>query len=154
MTLADAELVGQLAARLEQAAQPKLGRRLALYHAALGDCGGCALEVHALRSLTYRLERLGFRFVPTPVQADVLLITGALTRPLADPVRRAWEAASAPKWVIAAGDCAADGGVFKGSYAVLGGAGEAVQVDIIVPGCPPAPAEILRALVAILEANS
>ena len=150
----DADLVGRLAARLEQSAQPKLGRRLALYPVVAGDCGGCALELYALRGLIYRLERLGLRFVPTPFQADVLLITGALTRALADPVRRAWEAAGAPKWVIAVGDCAADGGVFKGSYSVLGGVRETVPVDIIVPGCPPDPADILRALVAVLEANA
>lgn len=153
MTVCDADLVGRLAAQLDRAGQAKLGRSLALFHVAAGDCGGCALETHALRGLVYGLERLGLRFVGTPRQADVLLVTGALTRALSEPVRLAWEAAGEPKWVVAVGDCAADGGVFGGSYAVLGGAAEAVPVDIIVPGCPPAPAEMLLALRALLEIN-
>jgi Ni,Fe-hydrogenase III small subunit len=150
----DDELAGTLAARLDRAAQTKLGRSLALFPLEAGGCGGCALEVYALRASVHRLARLGLSMVTSPLQADVLLVTGALTRAMAVPVRRAWEAAADPKWVVAVGECAADGGPFRGSYAVIGGASEAVPIDIIVPGCPPAPADILHALTALLEANA
>lgn len=153
MSEADAELAGTLAAKLDRAAQARLGRSLALYVVQAGDCGGCALELHALRGTAYRLERLGLAFVASPRQADVLLVSGALTRALAEPVRLAWEAAAAPKWVVAVGDCAVSGGMFKGSYAVLGGVAEAVPVDILVPGCPPTPTTVLAILAALIEAN-
>ncbi len=153
MSQADAELAGTLAAKLDRAAQARLGRSLALYVVQAGDCGGCALELRALQGAAYRLERLGLCFVTTPRHADVLLVSGALTRALAEPVRLAWEAAAEPKWVVAVGDCAVSGGLFKGSYAVLGGVAEAVPVDVAVPGCPPAPAGILGILASLIEAN-
>ena len=150
----DDELAGTLAARLDRAAQARLGRSLALFPLEAGGCGGCALEIAALRASVYRLARLGLSIATTPIQADVLLVTGALTRAMAVPVRRAWEAAADPKWVLAIGECAADGGPFRGSYAVIGGVSEVAPVDVIVPGCPPDPSDILRALVALLDANA
>ena len=102
----------------------------------------------------YDLERFGLRFVDSPRQADVLLVTGPLTRNLKAALEQAWDATPEPKWVVAVGDCAVDGGVFKGSYAVLGGAGGSVPVDLTIGGCPPSPARILAGLRALLEANA
>jgi Ni,Fe-hydrogenase III small subunit len=153
VTQAEDDLAGTLAARLDRAAQTRLGRSLALFPLDAAGCGACALELYALRASAYRLVRLGLSLVASPVQADVLLVTGSLTRAMAVPVRRAWEAAADPKWVVAIGECAADGGPFRGSYAVIGGVPEVVPVDVIIPGCPPRPDDILRALVALLEAN-
>ena len=141
-------------ARLDLAAHARLGRSLALFHAQAADCGGCVLELRALRGLAYGLRRLGLSFVDTPRHADVLLVTGGATRALAEPLRRTWEAMADPKWVVAIGGCALDGGLFRGSYAVLGGAADVMPVDLAISGCPPTPVEILRALTTLLEANA
>jgi Ni,Fe-hydrogenase III small subunit len=144
----------ELAAQLNVAAQTRLGRSLALFCAQAADCGGCTLELAALRGPLYRLRQLGLGFVATPLQADVLLVTGAVTRALAEPLHRAWEAMADPKWVIAVGACAIDGGPFRGEYPVLGGVSEVMPLDAVVPGCPPSPTAILGAMTALLAANA
>ncbi len=149
----DAANVASLSARLETASQARLGRSLAIRHVNAGSCGGCELEIRALTGAVYDLERFGLRFVDTPRHADVLLLTGPLTRNMRAALEQAWEATAEPKWVVALGDCAVDGGVFKGSYAVLGGVSVAVQVDLTIGGCPPPPTRILAGLLALLEAN-
>jgi Ni,Fe-hydrogenase III small subunit len=146
--------VGELAARLDAAAQKRLGRSLAIRHVDAGSCNGCELELHALSNIVYDLERFGLRFVPSPRHADVLLVTGPPTRNLIEALRATWAAAPDPKWVVAVGDCAVDGGVFKGSYAVVGGVATAVPVDLVIPGDPPTPQQILAGLRALLEANA
>ncbi len=151
---ADADTVASLAARLEAAAQSRLGRSLAIRHVNTGSCNGCELELRALSNVFYDLERFGLCFVESPRHADVLLVTGPLTRNLKTALEQAWDATPDPKWVIAVGDCAVDGGVFKGSYAVLGGTGLAVPVDLTISGCPPSPDRILSGLRALLEANA
>ena len=143
-----------LATRLEAASRVRLGRSLAILHVNTGSCNGCELELRALDGVLYDLERFGLRFVDSPRQADVLLVTGPLTRNLKAALEQAWDATPEPKWVVAVGDCAVDGGVFKGSYAVLGGAGGSVPVDLTIGGCPPSPARILAGLRALLEANA
>jgi Ni,Fe-hydrogenase III small subunit len=150
----DAATTASLAARLEAAAQTRLGRSLAIRHVNTGSCNGCELELRALRGVFYDLERFGLRFVASPRHADVLLVTGPLTRNLREALEAAWDATPEPKWVVAVGDCAVDGGVFKGSYAVLGGAGASVPVDLTISGCPPSPARLLAGLRALLEANA
>jgi Ni,Fe-hydrogenase III small subunit len=150
----DAETAESLAARLESAAQTRLGRSLTLLHVNTGDCNGCEQEIRALNGVMYDLERFGLRFVDSPRQADVLLVTGPLTRNLREALEQAWDATPDPKWVVAIGDCAVDGGVFKGSYAVLGGAGISLPVDLTIGGCPPNPARVLAGLRALLEANA
>ena len=132
----DAEATESLRVRLEAAAQTRLGRSLAIRHVNTGSCNGCELELRALSNVLYDLERFGLRFVESPRHADVLLVTGPLTRNLRIALERAWDATPEPKWVVALGDCAVDGGVFKGSYAVLGGTGLAVPVDLTISGCP------------------
>jgi Ni,Fe-hydrogenase III small subunit len=149
----DAATTESLAARLEAAAQALLGRSLAIRHVNTGSCNGCELELRALRSVFYDLEQYGLRFVESPRHADVLMVTGPLTHNLREALEAAWDATPEPKWVVAVGDCAMDGGVFKGSYAVLGGAGASVPVDLTISGCPPAPARLLAGLRALLEAN-
>lgn len=150
----DRETAASLAARLEAAAQQRLGRSLAVRHIDTGSCGGCELETRALANTIYDLERFGLRFVTSPRHADVLLVTGPLTRNLADALAQAWAATPDPKWVVAVGDCAVDGGVFRGSYAVADGIASAIPVDLLVSGCPPAPERILAGLRALLEANA
>ena len=150
----DPETLEMLASRLETASRLRLGRSLAIRHVNTGSCNGCELELRALSNVFYDLERFGLRFVDSPRHADILLVTGPLTRNLAAALERAWDAAPDPKWVVAVGDCAVDGGVFKGSYAVMGGAGLSVPVDLTISGCPPSPARILAGLRTVLEVSA
>ncbi len=147
------ETVLALAARLDAAAQRRLGRSLAIRHVDAGSCNGCELEIVALSNIVYDLERFGMRFVASPRHADVLLVTGPLTRNLREALVLTLAATPDPKWVVAVGNCGVDGGVFKGSYAVDGGIAAAVPVDLFISGCPPSPAQLLAGLRALLEAN-
>ena len=150
----DAATVASLVERMQAASQARLGRGLAVLHVNTGSCNGCELELRALTGVLYELSRFGLRFVDTPRHADVLLVTGPLTRNLRLALEQAWDATPDPKWVVAVGDCAVDGGVYRGSYAVLGGTGIAIPVDLTISGCPPSPSRILSGLRALLEANS
>ena len=150
----DAATLDSLAARLTAAAKVRLGRSLAICHVDSGSCGGCEIEVRALTNVIHDLERFGLSFVASPRHADVLLVTGPLTRNLAEALEQAWTAMPDPKFVVAVGDCAVDGGVFKGSYAIGGGVGTTLPVDLLISGCPPAPERILAGLRALLEANA
>ena len=148
------ETISALVAQLDAAAQARLGRSLSIRHVDAGSCNGCELEIHALNTIVYDLERFGLRFVASPRHADILLVTGPLTRNLREALERTWDATPDPKWVVAVGDCALDGGVFKGSYAVDGGIGAAVPVNLVITGCPPSPGQLLVGLRALLEANA
>ena len=150
----DSDTVAELAGRLETVTQRGLGRSLAVLHLDAGSCGGCEIELRAARRAVYDLERFGVRFADSPRQADVLLVTGPLTRNLVDAIEQAHAATPEPRLVVAVGDCAVDGGVFKGSYAVTGGVGTTLPVDLLVSGCPPTPERILAGLRALLEANA
>lgn len=151
---APGEVVQALVERLEAAAQARLGRSLAVRQVDAGSCNGCELEINALSNVVYDLERLGLRLVASPRHADVLLVTGPLCRNMREALERTWACTPEPKWVVAVGDCAVDGGVFKGSYAVEGGIGEALEVDLLIPGCPPTPTQLLEGLLALLEAQA
>ena len=150
----DGDTANSLGGRLDAATQPRLGRCLAILHVDAGSCGGCEIELRAVRRAVYDLERFGVRFVSSPRHADVLLVTGPVTRNLVEALEQAHAAMPEPKFVVAVGDCAADGGVFKGSYAVTGGVGTTLPVDLLISGCPPAPERILAGLRALLEANA
>lgn len=150
----DAATTRALADRLEAAAQRRLGRSLALRALDGGSCNGCELEMHMLESVVYELERFGLRFVASPRAADVLLATGPLTRNMTEAALATWAAMGTPKWLVAVGDCAIDGGVFKGSPAIAGGLDQALPVDLVIRGCPPTPAQILAGLRTLLEANA
>ena len=147
------EVVQALAERLQAASQARLGRSLAIRQVDAGSCNACELEINALSNVVYDLERFGLRFVASPRHADVLLVTGPLTRNMRIALERARAAAPEPCFVVALGDCASDGGVFKGSYAVEGGVAAALSVDLLIPGCPPDPTRILQGLLALVEAN-
>ena len=142
-----------LAQRLDAAAQTRLGRSLSLRAVDCGSCNGCELELNALGNVVYDLERFGLKFVASPRHADVLLVTGPLSHNMREALERTWACTPEPKWLVAVGDCAVDGGVFKGSYAIAGGIGEALPVDLVIPGCPPTPTQILEGLLALLEAQ-
>ena len=135
-----------VASRLHEQVLTKLGRALAIRHVDAGSCNGCELEIHALDNPYYNLEGLGIRFVASPRHADLLLVTGPVSRNMELALARTYEATPAPKLVVAVGDCGRDGGIFGMGYATCGGVANIVPVDIVVPGCPPAPIEILRGI--------
>jgi Ni,Fe-hydrogenase III small subunit len=151
--LDDAELAA-LAAEVASGAQALLGRGLSIRHVDAGSCNGCELEIHALGNAYYDLERFGLRFVASPRHADVLLVTGPVTRNMREALERTFAATPAPKWVVASGACARDGHVFRGSYAVVGGVSDVVPVDLHIPGCPPSPRTLLKGLVALMRGRS
>ena len=149
-----ADFEKEIGAAVDFRARARLGRSLSIRHVDAGSCNACELEIHALTNPYYDLERYGLRFVASPRHADVLLVTGPVTRNMHDALVAAYEAMPAPKWVIANGDCAKDGGCFAASPAVIGAASKLLPVDIHVPGCPPAPRTILAALLALLKSAS
>src|SRR4029453_7416345 len=148
---ADDAALAELAASLDRAAKRRLGRSLAIREVDAGSCNGCELEIHALNNVFYDLERFGLRFVASPRPADVLMVTGPVTKNMREALQRTYDATPDPKWVVAVGDCAKNGGCFAGSYAVVGGVSEVVPVDLHIPGCPPAPTALLQGLLALLE---
>jgi Ni,Fe-hydrogenase III small subunit len=150
---ADPATVAAMAARLAAAGQRKLGRSLAIRHVAAGSCNGCELELRATQNMIHDLTQYGLSFTASPRHADILLITGVAARNMAEAVRQTREAMPDPVLVIAIGDCAVDGGVFKGSPAITGGAESILPVDLLISGCPPAPAQIIAGLLALIEAN-
>jgi Ni,Fe-hydrogenase III small subunit len=126
------------------------GRALAIREVDAGSCNGCEIEITGLMSPVYDSERFGIHFVASPRHADLLLVTGPVTRNMEVPLRKTYEATPAPKLVVAVGDCARDCGVFKGSYAVAGSVDQIIPVDVFVDGCPPEPADILRGILTAL----
>ena len=147
----DDATVAELAAKLDRAARRRLGRSLAIREVDAGSCNACELEIHALNNAFYDLERFGLRFVASPRHADVLLVTGPVTKNMREALERTYAATPDPKWVVAVGNCAVDGGIFAGSYAVTGGVDNVVPVDLHIKGCPPSPTELLKGLLALLE---
>jgi Ni,Fe-hydrogenase III small subunit len=140
----------ELADGLDRAARRRLGRSLAIRQVDAGSCNGCELEIHALSNAFYDLERFGLRFVASPRHADVLMVTGPVTKNMREALERTYNATPDPKWVVAIGDCAFDGGVFAESYAVVGGVSSVAPVDLHIRGCPPSPAAILKGLIALV----
>jgi len=119
---------------------------LAIRQVDAGSCNGCELEIHALNNPYYDVERFGIHFVASPRHADVLLVTGPVSRHMETALRRTWRATPSPKYVIASGSCACDGGEFGISYASCGAVENVIPVDIKIPGCPPAPSDLLKGL--------
>ena len=151
---ADEAALAELAQSVERAARVKLGRSLSIRQVDAGSCNGCELEIHALSNAFYDLERFGLRFVASPRHADVLMVTGPVTKNMREALLRTYNATPDPKWVVAVGACAADGGVFAGSYAVAGAVKDVIPVDLHIRGCPPSPSELLRGLLALLQRAS
>src|SRR3984957_3262894 len=143
--------IAHLAAELEQAARVRLGRSLSIREVDAGSCNACELEINALTNSFYDLERFGLHFVASPRHADVLLVTGPVTKNMHEALLRTYQATPAPKWVIAVGDCAVDGGLFADSYACVGGVEAVIPVDLRIRGCPPTPTQLLQGLLALLD---
>src|ERR1700680_2948195 len=147
---ADDAALAELGAKVDGAARRRLGRSLSIRQVDAGSCNGCELEIHALNNAFYDLERFGIRFVASPRHADVLLVTGPVTNNMREALERTYVVTPDPKWVVAVGDCALDGGIFAGSYAVSGGVSAVVPVDLHIRGCPPRPVDLLKGLLALL----
>jgi Ni,Fe-hydrogenase III small subunit len=139
-----------VAREIDARARRLLGRALAIREVDAGSCNGCEIEISGLTSPVYDLERFGMHFVASPRHADMLLVTGPVTRNMEIPLRKTYEATPDPKLVVAVGDCAKTCGVFAGSYAVAGSVADFIPVDVFVTGCPPEPADILRGILAAL----
>jgi Ni,Fe-hydrogenase III small subunit len=148
---ADDAVIAELAQKIDRTAHRRLGRSLAIREVDAGSCNGCELEIHALNNAFYDLERFGLHFVASPRHADVLMVTGPVTKNMREALERTYNATPDPKWVVAIGDCAFNGGIFTDSYACLGGVSQVVPVDLHIRGCPPSPTEILKGLIALLE---
>jgi Ni,Fe-hydrogenase III small subunit len=136
---------------LRRAIEARFGRSLAIRHVDAGSCNGCELEIHALNNPYHDIERFGVHFVASPRHADALLVTGPVSRHMETALRRTWRATPAPKLVIAAGTCACDGGEFGVSYASCGAVANVIPVDITIPGCPPAPRDLLQGLLGAVH---
>jgi len=141
----------ELAQSVARAARARLGRSLSIREVDAGSCNGCELEIHALNNAFYDLERFGLRFVASPRHADVLMVTGPVTKNMREALERTYRATPDPKWVIAIGDCGANCGVFAGSYACAGGVSDVIPVDLHIRGCPPSPIDLLKGLLALVE---
>ena len=137
--------------RLGDAILRRFGRALAIRHVDAGSCNGCELEIQALQNPYYNLEGLGIRFVASPRHADLLLVTGPVSRHMAEALRRTHEAMPEPRLVVAVGDCGACGGLFGEGYASCGAVSNVIPVDATVPGCPPPPLELLRAILRAVQ---
>src|SRR5205809_3228016 len=148
---ADVAAMTELAIAVGDVARRRLGRSLSIREVDAGSCNGCELEIHALNNAYYDVERFGIRFVASPRHADVLMVTGPVTKNMREALERTYHAVPNPKWVIAVGDCARDGGCFAGSYAVVGGVSAVVPVDLHISGCPPTPTAMLQGLLELLE---
>lgn len=146
----DAELE-QLGIAIKQHIDRKFAGSIAIRQVDAGSCNGCELEIHALNNPYYDIERFGIHFVASPRHADVLLVTGPVSRHMQTALLRTYEATPNPKWVVAVGDCAACGGEFGESYASCGAVSNVIPVDAVIPGCPPTPLGLLKGLMALCE---
>jgi Ni,Fe-hydrogenase III small subunit len=150
----DDAAIAELAAAVSKSARRRLGRSLSIREVDAGSCNACELEINALNNSFYDLERFGLHFVASPRHADVLLVTGPVTKNMHEALLRTYQATPAPKWVIAVGDCAVDGGLFADSYACVGGVEAVIPVDLRIRGCPPTPTQLLQGLLALLDKSA
>jgi len=146
----DGAALTELANSLDRTARRRLGGSLSIRVVDAGSCNGCELELHALGNAFYDLERFGFHLVASPRHADVLFVTGPVTTNMREALERTYSAIPNPKWVVALGDCALDGGLFAGSYACVGGVASVIPVDLHIRGCPPPPEKIIEGLLALI----
>jgi len=130
------------------------GQAIAIRHIDAGSCNGCELEIHAINGPHYNIEGLGVKFVASPRHADLLLVTGPVSRNLETALKRTYDATPEPKWVVAVGDCGCTGGIFGESYASCGRVGNVIPVDVEVPGCPPTVVGLLRGILAAVSSGS
>ena len=140
------------AEQIQRSLLATLGRALAIRHVDAGSCNGCELEIHALNNPYYNLEGLGIKFVASPRHADMLLVTGPVSRHMEIALKRTYDATPEPKLVVAIGDCGCDGGIFGENYASCGRVANVIPVDVAVPGCPPEPAAIIQGILTAVSA--
>ena len=136
--------------RLDEAILRQFGRSLAIRHVDAGSCNGCELEIHMAQAAHYNLEGIGIRFVASPRHADMLLVTGPVSRHMEVALRRTYDATPDPKLVVAIGDCGCSGGIFGESYASCGSVSKVIPVDVAVPGCPPTPDAIMQGILTAI----
>ena len=141
-------------ARLQERILRTLGRALTIRQVDAGSCNGCELEIHALGNPYYNIEGMGIRFVASPRHADMLLVTGPVSKHMAIALKRTYDATPEPKLVVAVGDCGCTGGIFGESYATMGRVSNVIPVDAEVPGCPPAPSALLQGILAAISARA
>ena len=139
-----------LVARLQEKLLRTLGRALTIRQVDAGSCNGCELEIHALGNPYYNIEGLGIKFVASPRHADLLLVTGPVSKHMAIALRRTYDATPEPKLVVAVGDCGCTGGIFGESYASMGRVANVIPVDVEIPGCPPTPVALLSGILAAI----
>jgi len=139
--------------RLQQQILDVFGRALTIRQVDAGSCNGCELEIHAINNAYYNIEGLGIKFVASPRHADMLLVTGPVSRHMETALKRTYDATPDPKLVVAIGDCACDGGIFGESYASCGRVENVIPVDVAVPGCPPTPTAILQGILTAISAQ-
>ncbi len=148
----DNELLA-VGAQVKRRIDRRFAGSLAIRQVDAGSCNACELEIHALNNPYHDIGRFGIHFVASPRHADVLLVTGPVSRHMETALRRTWMATPSPKYVIAAGDCACDGGEFGISYASCGAVENVIPVDVKIVGCPPSPQDLLRAILAAIDAE-
>jgi len=141
-------------AELERGIREILGRALCIRHVDAGSCNACELEIHALGNPLYNVEALGIRFVASPRHADLLLVTGPVSRHMEVALRRTYDATPDPKLVVAVGDCGSGCGLFGQSYACLGAVANVIPVDVVVPGCPPSPTRLMQGIMTAISKRS
>ena len=146
------EALRQITGRLNDEVLMRLGRALAIRHVDAGSCNGCELEIHGANNPYYNLEGMGIRFVASPRHADLLLVTGPVSRNMVEALRRTYDAMPDPKLVVAIGDCGCDGGIFGENYASCGRVANVIPVDVAVPGCPPQPGAIIQGILTAVSA--
>jgi Ni,Fe-hydrogenase III small subunit len=140
-----------VATRLQKNILRTLGRALTIRHVDAGSCNACELEAHALMNPYYNIEGLGIKFVASPRHADVLLVTGPVSKHMVIALKRTYDAMPEPKLVIAAGECACSGGIFGESYASVGRVANVLPIDVQIPGCPPTPTALLEGILAAIR---
>jgi Ni,Fe-hydrogenase III small subunit len=145
------EALRQIEQRLSETLARHFGRSLAIRHVDAGSCNGCELEIHACNGPHYNLERLGIRFVASPRHADLLLVTGPVSRNMETALRRTYDATPEPKLVVAIGDCGCSGGIYGEGYATRGKVSNVIPVDVAVPGCPPEPLAIIQGILTAVS---
>ena len=141
-------------AEIERGIREILGRALCIRHVDAGSCNACELEIHALGNPLYNVEALGIRFVASPRHADLLLVTGPVSRHMEVALRRTYDATPDPKLVVAVGDCGSGCGLFGQSYACLGAVANVIPVDVVVPGCPPSPTRLMQGIMTAISKRS
>lgn len=149
---AEAE-IEEIGARLEEAVRRRFHRSLTIRQVDAGSCNGCELEIHAINNPVYNCERFGVKFTASPRFADMLLVTGPVSRNMEIALRRTYNATPAPKLVVAVGDCGYNGGIFGENYASLGGVGKIIPVDVYIHGCPPTPMAILNGILKAVQTS-